>query len=353
MSRKQKQYPKYNNDDLLYIKEKNSVYSLNGGYPSNGADSKKAMYSKDSDLRVYQESAYDNDSSEANLNYWYRGDLMQLATDPFRELAMTSEVVVERKVELLEMIQGCESTSRYNVYLFDKDRNKKFLFKCKDDSSCCRRNCVPASNRSFKLRMFHVKDSNRRVNYYKSIASFERPHGCSCCCACRPGMTAYYRDEVEELKNLKIKKKKQYQVDEDGNGKARSGTKKVIGKVKEVNGCKPVWLVYSETDEMRWKIIGNCCQCGFCCRNCPFGKCYEVDLWIYDANAEPKTSKPVGNVHKVFKGLNELVTDNDAYILTFPQKATPIERMMLVGVVMMVNVRYFEENVFCSCGNVI
>ena len=50
---------------------------------------------------------------------------------------------------------------------------------------------------------------------------------------------------------------------------------------------------------------------------------------------------------------NMIDTDNDAYILTFPQKATPIERMMLVGMVMMVNVRYFEEDACCNCGNVI
>ena len=353
MSRKQKHWPKYNNDDLLYIKERNSANSLNSGlYSSNGADSKKGMYSKEADPQVYQESMFDNDSSYVNLNYWYRGDLMQLVVDPFKELALASEIVVERKVELLEMVEGCESTSRYNVYLFDKEKKKKFLFKCKDDSTCCCRKCIPASNRSFKLRMFHVKDSNKRVNYYKSIASFERQHGCSCCCLCRPGMTAYYKDELEEMKNMKTKKKKQYQGDNTNNKRSNSSGRKVIGKIKEMNGCKPMWYIYNDKEELRWKLIGNYCQCGFYCRKCAFGRCYEVDLWIYDGNAQPKTAKPVGNVHKVFKGLNELDTDNDAYILTFPQKATPIERMMLVGMVMMVNVRYFEEDACCNCGNV-
>ena len=83
------------------------------------------------------------------------------------------------------------------------------------------------------------------------------------------------------------------------------------------------------------------------------GKCYEVDFWIYDANSDIRTSRPVGNIHKVFKGLSELITDSDAFILTFPKKATALERLMLIGSVIMIDYRYYEEMALCDCGSII
>ena len=362
MSKKQKYSDNYNNDDILYIKDKRSMTSMGSSlYSSNGSESKKSFHSKEpfqdfpqkgNDIIQYKDFIFDQDDpNQINRNYWYRGELMQLVPDPFRELAMNSEVVVEQKIELLEVISGCESANRYNVYLLDKDKTKKFLFKCKEESSWCCRNFVPSSSRPFRLRMLHIKNSNKKPNYNKPLTDFERPYQCSCCCICKPTMVAYFRDEVKELKNMKSKKKKQNQSEND-KGK-ESQTRKAIGRVEESCGCKPELFVHGEKGTLRWKIIADYCQCGFCCRTFSFGKCYEVDLWIYDANADPKVNKPVGNIHKVFKGLSELITDSNAFILTFPKKATPIERMMLIGSAMLIDFRYFEEVSLCDCGNVI
>lgn len=101
--------------------------------------------------------------------------------------------------------------------------------------------------------------------------------------------------------------------------------------------------------KVRWKVYGEYCQCGFWARDISVGKCYEVDFWIYDANADISKSKPVGNIHKVFKGLSELVTDSDAFILTFPKKAKAIERLMLIGSVIMIDYRYYEDLACCDC----
>ena len=127
----------------------------------------------------------------------------------------------------------------------------------------------------------------------------------------------------------------------------------LMGRVEELFTCGPELHVYGENNEIRWKIIEEYCQCGFCCRQFSIGKCYEVDFWIYDAQADPKTAKPVGNIHKVFKGFSELITDSDAFILTFPKKANPIERLMLCGSVIMIDYRYYEEMALCDCGNII
>ena len=285
--------------------------------------------------RKGQSKINDNDEKENKMldkNYWYRGELMQLVPDVLKELSENQEVVIEQKIELLEVITGCESANRYNIYLLDKDKTKKFLFKCKEQSNWCCRNCCFSNMRSFDLKMVHIINSNKNTNYKKTIAEFNRNFKCSCLCCLRPKMEGYIFGESE-------------------NGINR--IKKSIGSVIEQFSCGPFLYVYGSNDEIRWKIYGEYCQCGFCCKETSFGKCYEVDFWIYDANSDMKINKPVGNIHKVFKGLSELMTDSDAFILTFPKKATPIERLILIGSVILIDYRFYEATALCDCGSII
>ena len=298
---------------------------------SDNASSEKKM---NVDVKIYEkkykrEEEEEEETGEINRNYWYRGELMQLVPDVFKELAENQEVVVEQKIELLEVLSGCETANRYNVYLLDKDKVKKFLFKCKEQSSWFCRNCCPSSMRSFDLKMVHILNSIKKINYKKTIADFQRDFQCTCFCGCRPKMDGYIL-ELGEKKN-----------------------KKSIGSLTELFGCNSHLLVYGANNEVRWRIYAEYCQMGFCCRDTSIGKCYEVDFWIYDANSDMTKHKPVGNIHKVFKGLSELMTDSDAFILTFPKKATPIERLMLIGAVIMIDYRYYESTALFSCGSII
>ena len=127
----------------------------------------------------------ENDEKENKMldkNYWYRGELMQLVPDVLKELSENQEVVIEQKIELLEVLTGCESANRYNVYLLDKDKTKKFLFKCKEISNWCCRNCCFSNMRAFDLKMVHIIKSNKNTNYKKTIAEFNRKFECTCFC---------------------------------------------------------------------------------------------------------------------------------------------------------------------------
>ena len=263
---------------------------------------------------------------------------MKLVPNALNELMEAKEVVVEQKIELMEVLTGCETPNRYNVYLLDKSKQKKFLFKCKEESNWFCRNCVPSSNRSFYLKMHHIISSNKKTDYKKTIADFDRPFMCTCFCCCRPVMEGFFKgddQEKEDIDDNKISKKEE--------------KKEKIGRVIEPFGCAPELLIYGVDGQVRWKVYGEYCQCGFWARDISVGKCYEVDFWIYDANADISKSKPVGNIHKVFKGLSELVTDSDAFILTFPKKAKAIERLMLIGSVIMIDYRYYEDLACCDC----
>ena len=57
-------------------------------------------------------------------------------------LGAATSVVIKQKVELLEVLTGCETKNRYSVILNFPNGTSAFLFKCKEDSSWCSRNCV-------------------------------------------------------------------------------------------------------------------------------------------------------------------------------------------------------------------
>ena len=293
--------------------------------------SSEFIYKNKKDEKANDNLFIDDDAKNAENgnNYWYRGELMTLVPDALSEILEAKEVVVEQKIELMEVLTGCETPNRYNVYLLDKNKQKKFLFKCKEESNWFCRNCVPSDSRSFFLKMMHIISSNKKTDYKKIIADFDRPFKFTCLCCCRPIMDGFFNGENNKNNEQKLHKK--------------------MGTVLESFSLGPKMLIYGENNQIKWKIYADYCQCGFWARDISVGKCYEVDFWIYEANADIKSNKPVGNIHKVFKGLSELVTDSDAFILTFPKNATAIERLMLIGSVIMIDYRYYEDLACCDC----
>ena len=99
----------------------------------NSKKEKKVMINEEK-MKVNNNNLYyskeedDYEDSSINKNYWYRGELMQLVNDYQKELLKNQEVVIEQKIELLEILSGCETANRYNVYLLDKEKQKKIPF---------------------------------------------------------------------------------------------------------------------------------------------------------------------------------------------------------------------------------
>ena len=118
-----------------------------------------------------------------------------------------------------------------------------------------------------------------------------------------------------------------------------------FGKVIEpCTVCDPIFNVYDKDKAIRFRIRCDCCQCGFCCRNSCCGKLSSVTLNIYEGSDTNMTGKPVGEIRKKCTGIQELVTDADTFVLTFPDSASPEEKLMLIGAVLMLDYRYYEDN---------
>jgi hypothetical protein len=71
---------------------------------------------------------------------YFLGHPVQILTDPMEKLKTANGAFIKQKIELFEMLSGCEMPNRYNVYLREGNQYY-FVFKCKEKSTWCMRNC--------------------------------------------------------------------------------------------------------------------------------------------------------------------------------------------------------------------
>lgn len=67
-------------------------------------------------------------------------------------------IFIKQKPQFMEQMSGCEIDNIYNVYACDKDGDKKKslkLFKCKEKSGCCAKQCMRPDSRPFEMHVNH------------------------------------------------------------------------------------------------------------------------------------------------------------------------------------------------------
>lgn len=82
---------------------------------------------------------------------------------------------IKQKFETIESITGCETPNIYKVYEADANGNKissKILFKCKEKSNCCVRNCLPGSARPFTMVVKNKSDKDRESGNNRDDSNF-------------------------------------------------------------------------------------------------------------------------------------------------------------------------------------
>ena len=254
---------------------------------------------------------------------YYHGQAIMIVKDPLEELAQTQVAMVVQEIELFEMMTGCETPNRYHVFLKEQNGAQKYLFKCKEESTWCQRNCCPPESHEFRMKVKHVISQGMfNDDFTKPYLEFYRPFKCTCCCLARPSMSGRYVESNVEL-----------------------------GKVVEpYTCCDPLINVYNKDGIVRYKISTDCCQCGYCCRNSICGKLSEITFNIYNGN-QSATGRGVGSIRRVVRGAINLFSDADTYEVTFPVDASPEEKLMLIGATLMLDYQYFESNSDDSTSN--
>ena len=61
--------------------------------------------------------------------------------DPFQILQRSKFAFVQQEIELIEVLTGCETPNKYHVYVVTDTGEQVYIFKCKEKSNWCQRNC--------------------------------------------------------------------------------------------------------------------------------------------------------------------------------------------------------------------
>ena len=234
--------------------------------------------------------------------------------DPMQELALSTGVLIRQQPQFLEQITGCESPNRYFVFSQSPQAGMKLLFKCKESSECCQRNCCSASAREFVMDIKHIPDASMLMNenYQASFVHVHKPFKCTCFCLERPVMNATYTQGGQ-----------------------------ILGQVKQpFSCCDPIFHIYDSGNALRYIVHADCCQCGILCSNNFCGKMSEACFNVYK---DAGMSAPCGSIVKKMATLSEMVTSADSYQVNFPMDASPSEKLLLIITGLMIDYQYFEE----------
>ena len=253
----------------------------------------------------------------------YFGGLQYVyVADPMTELGLSTGVLIRQEAQFLEQLTGCESPNRYYVFSQSPQAGMKLLFKCKEYSECCMRNCCPANNREFNMAIKHIATAaNLDENFSTPFIDVRKPCKCTCFCLERPEMLVRFGNQGQTL-----------------------------GRIKQpFTCCDPVFSTYDSTGIVKYTIHGDCCQCGLLCKNNFCGKLSEVTFNIYKGNNI--ASVPCGSITKKVATAAELVTSADSYQINFPPDANPQDKMLLIVAGLMIDYQFFEETASSNDNN--
>lgn len=229
--------------------------------------------------------------------------------DPMTELAQSSGAIIRQQVELMEVLTGCETQNRYHVFL-QTPMGLKYAFKCSERSGGCTRCCCAPNNRPLNMEIRHVISYDQLdTDLAKVIIQVDKPCTCPCCCFCRPFMDVRFID-----------------------------TNQFLGRIREPCTCCDIDTeIYDGAGNFRYLITGDCCQIGLCC-GADVQKLATIRFDILQNNMI------VGSMRKLGSNFGEFFSKADSYQITFPQNATPQEKMLLIVAGLMIDYQNFEKD---------
>ena len=229
--------------------------------------------------------------------------------DPLAELANCTSAIIRQQPEFFEALTGCETANRYHVF-GQTSQGLKYLFKCQEKSDLCMRCFCPSNIREFNMDINHILNTQNQI-LTKTFANAYKPFKCSFFCCNRP------------IINVSL-----------GENPVPIGTIKHLFTLFD-----PEFEVYESNGNLKYFAHADCCQCGLLCANNICGKFSSAVFNVY--SAQNKTI--VSTITKMSaQSYSEVVTDADSYKVTFPQDASPNDKMLLIALGLMIDYQYFE-----------
>lgn len=224
-------------------------------------------------------------------------------------------IYVKQKFDVLEAMTGCDTPNRY--YVFEQSSQgaakKKKIFRCKEKSGWCARNCMSADCKPFQMEISKCFKEEEYDEEHPVII-LDRECKCTCMCCNRPTMT------VNIVEN---------------------GQNRPIGRVVDSWDCVNYsFTIYDAQDKKRFFIKAGCCQCGFWCK-CPCETCESITFDLYSGEEE----KPEAPILKKGTGscIKNAAGSADHFACPFPMTATWEDKVLLLSAILMIDFMMFEE----------
>lgn len=215
---------------------------------------------------------------------------------------------IKQETDWAEVITGCERQNKYKIMDLD-DKKGGCIFKAKEKSGCCARNCMPGSVRPFEIKVENKYDRDRIVLWCEKDYSME------CFCLNRPVFRIF---TFHEQTNQKI----------------------YIGKVKDAFDCGSyVYELYTEKDQLAYSLKTPVCQLAMCCKF-PCDDCQKVDFQLFNGQ-----NQPLGIAKRRGKGfIKNALTDADKFEVMFTATMPWNHRCLLMCAMLFIDYRMFEDN---------
>jgi hypothetical protein len=222
-------------------------------------------------------------------------------------------VFIKSKFRGLEALTGCEQTHRHFVYALGADGKAKKghkVFKCKEASDCLMRQCCSPHCRAFNMDVTH-KDYQDSTFDGEPFLKFERPFQCTFLCLARPEMTVSLTEQ---------------------------GQSAVLGKIVNPFQCCDLTVhIKDAQDNLRYKIVGSCCQCGVLCEG-PCCQGAEFDILT-------ATGEKIGALKRVRASILQNMVETVAnFSVEFPPQSTGPDRALFIAAAIMLDFTYFEKS---------
>jgi len=248
-------------------------------------------------------------------------DISQIdATSPFKLLEQAYGAYIKQKIEMVELITGCETKNRYTICLRINGWSYLYkAFKCKEESSWCIGNCCSGESRKFKMLIKYSPNGlyDKGDNYNSNLfAELDRPYKCTCFNLNRPELSVSLTD----------------------------GTN--LGKITEPFSCSRVLVdIRNGNGELKYKIDIDWSQPGIACRSFLCGAIESVDFPIQNINKMTGESVLDGEIKRMGRSYAEAVvgSDTDCFDIIFPKNATPEEKFLILSSTLLIDYRFFED----------
>ena len=226
-----------------------------------------------------------------------------------------TKVYIDQYYKISDMFVLCPLYYNYRISLeYNNPGEAYYLFDSIDLSPTCSHNFCPNQAKSVNMEIGSLGIGK---GIRETFATFQKPYRCACLflCACctRPTLNVFI----------------------NGNEK--------IGFIREIRtACDPTMFVFSKNNTLKFKIVGSCCQCGYCCRDLCCGMCNEAKFSIYhgrDFNEE----KPEGFISKYKCSGNKVKPDYEQITIIYPTRANCYDKVLLLAATFFISILYYQN----------